>query len=89
MSKHRLEAHPLHLGLGARSVVQPEFTDEYVITPPGTWHTADVDGPTTAIFLTTGAGTEHRPRWDGPLRRGLSGRSACPAVRRTRGSPGR
>lgn len=36
---------------------------EYAINPPGIWHTADVDqGPATAVFITCGAGTEHRPR---------------------------
>ena len=35
---------------------------EYVINPPGTWHTADVDGEATAVFITAGMGTEHRPR---------------------------
>jgi mannose-6-phosphate isomerase-like protein (cupin superfamily) len=28
----------------------------------GVWHTADVDRPTTALFITAGAGTQHRPR---------------------------
>lgn len=35
---------------------------EYAINPPGAWHTADVDGPATALFITAGAGTQHRPR---------------------------
>lgn len=35
---------------------------EYAINPPGTWHTADIDGTATALFITAGAGTEHRPR---------------------------
>ena len=36
---------------------------EYAINPPGAWHTADVvEGPTTVLFITAGAGTEHRPR---------------------------
>lgn len=35
---------------------------EYVINPRGTWHTADIDGSATAIFITAGMGTEHRPR---------------------------
>lgn len=35
---------------------------EAVINPPGVWHTADVDGPCTALFITAGVGTEHRPR---------------------------
>lgn len=35
---------------------------EYAINPPGTWHTADVTGSATAVFITAGPGTEHRPR---------------------------
>lgn len=34
----------------------------YAINPPGVWHTADVSAPATAIFITAGLGTEHRPR---------------------------
>lgn len=126
-----LSAHPIHLGLGATAVVQPEMTGgmdwymgygqrhgdegaegrlvsmftfseswttwemhpnghevvvctsgvitltqevdgaerqvvlrpgEYAINEPGVWHTADVDAPATALFITAGLGTEHRPR---------------------------
>jgi mannose-6-phosphate isomerase-like protein (cupin superfamily) len=37
---------------------------DYAINPPGVWHTADVAPGTTctAIFITPGEGTEHRPR---------------------------
>ena len=35
---------------------------EYAINPPGVWHTADVDGEATAVFITAGLGTEGRPR---------------------------
>jgi uncharacterized cupin superfamily protein len=35
---------------------------DYVINPPGVWHTADVTEPVTAVFVTAGWGTEHRPR---------------------------
>ena len=35
---------------------------EYAINPPGVWHIADVTEPATAIFITAGEGTEHRPR---------------------------
>ena len=126
-----LSGNPVHLGLGATAVVQPEFTGdmdwymaygarnasdglegrlvamhtftepwtswemhpsgaevvvctsgiitltqeidgearrvvlqagEYVINDPGVWHTADVDAPATALFITAGAGTEMRAR---------------------------
>lgn len=35
---------------------------EYAINPPGVWHTADVAESATAIFITAGEGTAHRPR---------------------------
>lgn len=35
---------------------------QYAINPPGIWHTADVDETATAVFITAGAGTQHRPR---------------------------
>jgi quercetin dioxygenase-like cupin family protein len=126
-----LERFPLHLGVGARAVPQPEFTGmewfaayvernatdgnearlvslysfseswtswerhplgdeavictageitlvqelpdgttesvtlsagDYAINPRGVWHTADVTGHATALFITAGVGTEHRPR---------------------------
>jgi quercetin dioxygenase-like cupin family protein len=125
-----LERFPIHLGLGAQAVAQPEFTGpdwyaayverhaadgnearivqtfsfsadwtswerhpvgdeavictageitliqelpdgprrltlragDYAINPRGVWHTADVAGAATALFITAGIGTEHRPR---------------------------
>ena len=35
---------------------------DYAINPPGVWHIADVADHATAIFITAGEGTEHRPR---------------------------
>jgi mannose-6-phosphate isomerase-like protein (cupin superfamily) len=35
---------------------------EYAINPPGVWHTADIEGSATGLFITAGAGTQHRPR---------------------------
>ncbi|HVS75768.1 MAG TPA: cupin domain-containing protein [Steroidobacteraceae bacterium] len=35
---------------------------EYAINEPGVWHTADVEGPVTAVFITAGWDTQHRPR---------------------------
>ncbi len=32
------------------------------INPAGTWHTADAGSGTTALFITTGKGTQHRAR---------------------------
>lgn len=132
-----LERFPLHLGLGARAVPQPEFTGmewyaayaqrsaadgaegrlvslytfseswtswerhpagdeavicvageltliqeladgtqhklvlrpgEYAINPRGVWHTADIAGKASALFITAGLGTEHRDRAAFPVR---------------------
>ena len=35
---------------------------EYIINPPGIWHTADIETSATALFITAGEGTEGRPR---------------------------
>jgi len=35
---------------------------EAVINQQGVWHTADVDGTATALFITAGVGTQNRPR---------------------------
>lgn len=35
---------------------------EAAVNPAGVWHTADVEGSATALFITAGIGTEHRPR---------------------------
>ncbi|WP_108789897.1 cupin [Erythrobacter sp. Alg231-14] len=35
---------------------------EYAINDPGVWHIADVETHATAIFITAGEGTQHRPR---------------------------
>jgi hypothetical protein len=35
---------------------------QYAINEPGTWHTADVASSATAVFITAGEGTQHRPR---------------------------
>lgn len=140
-----IAAHPLHLGLGATAIVEPEFTGEmdwyadyverhradgaegrlvsmhsfsepwavwemhphgcevvlcmagtmtlhqeradgsrqsvqleaghYAINEPGTWHTADVVGHATALFITAGLGTQHRPRSENPVK-AATGREA-------------
>ena len=46
-------------GEEVRTLLNP---GEYAINPPGTWHTADVDGECEAIFITAGMDTQHRPR---------------------------
>lgn len=35
---------------------------DYAINAPGVWHIADVENEATAIFITAGEGTQHRPR---------------------------
>lgn len=35
---------------------------QYAINDAGVWHTADVTGRATALFITAGWGTQHRPR---------------------------
>ncbi len=35
---------------------------EYAINDPGVWHTADVAEHATALFITAGLDTQHRPR---------------------------
>jgi mannose-6-phosphate isomerase-like protein (cupin superfamily) len=132
MNGTSIEVHPVHLGLGATVVVQPDYTGamewyaaygerhaadgvegrivamhtfdspwpmwemhpkgaefvlcisgkmtlhqelpggsrqsvalsagQYAINEPGTWHTADIEGTATALFITAGMGTQHRPR---------------------------
>lgn len=46
---------------GSRKTVSMKSGD-YAINPPGVWHIADVKAEATAIFITAGEGTEHRPR---------------------------
>ena len=46
-------------GKHVRTVLKP---GEYAINAPGVWHTADVQGSATAVFITAGMGTEHRVR---------------------------
>lgn len=35
---------------------------QYAVNAPGVWHTADVEGSATVVFITAGVGTEHRSR---------------------------
>jgi quercetin dioxygenase-like cupin family protein len=46
-------------GKHVRTTLRP---GEYAINLPGVWHTADVERSATAVFITAGAGTQHRPR---------------------------
>ncbi|MCI5072088.1 cupin [bacterium] len=35
---------------------------DYAINPKGVWHTADTQCLSTALFITAGLGTQHKPR---------------------------
>lgn len=35
---------------------------DFVVVPKGIWHSADANVDCTLLFITPGAGTEHRPR---------------------------
>ncbi|MFL6734366.1 MAG: cupin domain-containing protein [Sphingomicrobium sp.] len=71
------EMHPVGaevvLCLSGRMTLHQEHADgsakvaslgagDYAINPPGCWHTADADEHVTALFITAGQGTLHRPR---------------------------
>lgn len=56
----RLTLHQQHPDGTASSITLGP--GQYAVNPPGTWHTADVDGAATAVFITAGMGTQHRPR---------------------------
>ena len=56
----RLTLHQEHADGGVTTLtLEP---GQYAINPPGVWHTADVEATATAVFITAGFGTEHRPR---------------------------
>lgn len=46
---------------GSKATVRLEAGD-HAINPRGCWHTADLDQPASAIFITAGLGTQHRAR---------------------------
>lgn len=46
---------------GREHTVQLGDPGAYVLVPRNVWHTARTSVPTTMLFLTPGAGTEHRP----------------------------
>jgi quercetin dioxygenase-like cupin family protein len=65
--------HEVVVCITGRMTLQQELPDgsvrrcelepgQAIINAPGVWHTADVDGPTQALFITAGTGTEVRPR---------------------------
>jgi hypothetical protein len=50
----------LEMPQGIQSVRLQE-AGSYVLVPRGIWHTAKARQPTLMLFITPGAGTEHRP----------------------------
>lgn len=46
---------------GQEHTVRLSKPGSYVLVPQNVWHTARTSVPTTMLFLTPGAGTEHRP----------------------------
>ena len=48
--------------IGGKEVRTTLMPGEYAINPPGVWHTADITGRATAVFITAGSGTQGRPR---------------------------
>ena len=46
---------------GASAAVELRDAGAFIIVPKGTWHTAKTSVPTTMLFVTPGAGTEHKP----------------------------
>jgi hypothetical protein len=60
MDGTKIPKHPIHLGLGATAVSAHTFKESW--NEPGTWHSANVVGEATALFITAGMGTQHRPR---------------------------
>jgi hypothetical protein len=52
----------LHQEIDGKAVTAVLNTGEAIINPPGVWHTADVDAPASALFITAGMGTQVKPR---------------------------
>lgn len=52
----------LHQEIGGQVRTVTLEAHQAIVNPPGVWHTADVDAEATALFITSGLGTENRPR---------------------------
>lgn len=52
----------LHQEIDGETATVTLHPGEAIVNPPGAWHTADVDGRATALFITAGRGTQIRPR---------------------------
>jgi mannose-6-phosphate isomerase-like protein (cupin superfamily) len=52
----------LHQEIDGKTATVTLGAGEAIVNPPGAWHTADIDEPATALFITAGRGTQVRPR---------------------------
>jgi mannose-6-phosphate isomerase-like protein (cupin superfamily) len=52
----------LHQEIDGATTTVTLRSGEAIVNPPGAWHTADVEGRATALFITSGRGTQIRPR---------------------------
>lgn len=52
----------LHQEIDGKVITATLGTGDAIINAPGVWHTADVEGHCTALFITAGLGTQNRPR---------------------------
>ena len=52
----------LYQEIDGKTQTVPLTAGQAAINPPGVWHTADVNEPCTALFITSGFGTQNRPR---------------------------
>jgi mannose-6-phosphate isomerase-like protein (cupin superfamily) len=46
---------------GGQAEIRLDEPGAFLLVPRGTWHTARVHNPSLGLFVTAGAGTEHRP----------------------------
>lgn len=46
---------------GADDVIELSTPGAFLLVPRGVWHRADTSEPSSALFITPGRGTEHRP----------------------------
>jgi mannose-6-phosphate isomerase-like protein (cupin superfamily) len=52
----------LHQEIDGKTATVTLGAGEAIVNPPGAWHTADIDEPATALFITAGRGTQVRAR---------------------------
>lgn len=47
---------------GTETAILLNVAGDYALVPRGTWHTARIHKPSSMLFITPGAGTQHRSR---------------------------